>query len=619
MLLAMLASLNAIAQNIGIGTHDPKSKLHVAGTLRIDSLANPTTNGIVLHDRFGQVYSLKLTGRSTDVLRGDGTFISLDAIAATGPEWLTTGNAGVDESINFLGTTDAKALLIRVNNIKAGIIHPRSGNIAFGLRSLQLNTLGSGTGYSNIALGTDALKNNVHGHNLIAIGDSALFNQPGTTTDYFEGETTNLAIGSKALFSNKVGSQNVAIGDHAMYATDNSVNTAVGSYAMEKNTGNANSAFGANALRDNTSGYFNTAIGHHANYFGGTRNTVVGMNAMGSVKGTGNVVVGQGALEGEAVLAGGGVLLTANYNTVVGYQAYSAEMHTGSTTIGHNNVAVGAYSLEHNDKGTNNTSVGYYALTKNVNGRNLVAVGDSALYNQINNTSGLYGNTAVGSRSMFNNTSGFRNTALGYQALYTTTTGGGNTALGNGADVTGPTISNSVALGFNAKVNASNKVRIGNASITKIEGQVPFTVPSDGRYKFNIREDVKGLAFIMRLRPVTYQFDVKRFDGVSANDEMSGAIQVSYDHATMLRRTGFIAQEVESAAMESGYNFSGVNKPEDARAHYSLSYESFVVPLVKAVQEQQIQISKLNEQLKQQDEQIKLLISELREMKNKNH
>lgn len=52
-----------------------------------------------------------------------------------------------------------------------------------------------------------------------------------------------------------------------------------------------------------------------------------------------------------------------------------------------------------------------------------------------------------------------------------------------------------------------------------------------------------------------------------------------------MRRSGFIAQEVEKAAMASGYNFSGIVKPKTPQEHYGLSYELFVVPLVKAVQE----------------------------------
>ena len=57
--------------------------------------------------------------------------------------------------------------------------------------------------------------------------------------------------------------------------------------------------------------------------------------------------------------------------------------------------------------------------------------------------------------------------------------------------------------------------------------------------------------------------------------------------------TGFIAQEVEKAAHEVNYNFSGVGKPKDENGIYSLRYSEFVVPLVKAVQEQQ-KIIRLN-------------------------
>ncbi len=89
---------------------------------------------------------------------------------------------------------------------------------------------------------------------------------------------------------------------------------------------------------------------------------------------------------------------------------------------------------------------------------------------------------------------------------------------------------------------------------------------SDGRYKFKVQEDVKGLDFILQLRPVTYQFDVKRFDAQYTKEDAQATqggniIQASYDEAALLRRSGFIAQEVEKAANTSGYNFSGIIKP----------------------------------------------------------
>lgn len=158
--------------------------------------------------------------------------------------------------------------------------------------------------------------------------------------------------------------------------------------------------------------------------------------------------------------------------------------------------------------------------------------------------------------------------------------------------------------------------RIGNVNVTVIEGQVPFTVPSDGRFKFNVQEDVKGLDFIMRLRPVTYQFDVQRFAARNTNVK-----DTAYAQAMQLRRTGFIAQEVEQAAIETGFNFSGINKPTTTIDHYSLSYESFVVPLVKGMQEQQQQIrlqqdeidelKKENESMKKENAALKKMVEEL--------
>ena len=49
--------------------------------------------------------------------------------------------------------------------------------------------------------------------------------------------------------------------------------------------------------------------------------------------------------------------------------------------------------------------------------------------------------------------------------------------------------------------------------------------------------------------------------------------------------TGFIAQEVEKAALGLGFDFSGVEAPKNEKSFYGLRYAEFVVPLVKAVQE----------------------------------
>jgi len=67
----------------------------------------------------------------------------------------------------------------------------------------------------------------------------------------------------------------------------------------------------------------------------------------------------------------------------------------------------------------------------------------------------------------------------------------------------------------------------------------------------------------------------------------------SRNDKSSIRYTGFIAQEVEATVNELGVAFSGVDAPTNKESHYGLRYADFVVPLVKAVQEQQAQIELL--------------------------
>ena len=60
--------------------------------------------------------------------------------------------------------------------------------------------------------------------------------------------------------------------------------------------------------------------------------------------------------------------------------------------------------------------------------------------------------------------------------------------------------------------------------------------------------------------------------------------------------TGFLAQEVEQAALAVGYDFSGYTKPQNDQQFYTIRYAEFVVPIVKAMQEQQLIIAQLRQQ-----------------------
>jgi len=266
----------------------------------------------------------------------------------------------------------------------------------------------------------------------------------------------------------------------------------------------------------------------------------------------------------------------------------------------------------------------------------------------VSNTS-VTGNTFIGTRSAGDNTTGGFNTSVGYFTLVLNTTSTGNTAVGyhtgtsfeNGsyntfigydADASGAGFTNSTAVGKTSRITASNQVRIGNSSITSIGGYVAWTdLPSDVRFKKNIKENVPGLEFINQLRPVTYNMDVTKLnqflntekrDGSSASEKISGAdealIKKGIEEKEKVVRTGFVAQEVEVAAKKLGYDFSGVDKPQNEHSLYGLRYSEFVVPLVKAVQE----LSRMNDEkdavILQQQKQIDAIMTRLETLEKKN-
>jgi trimeric autotransporter adhesin len=288
-------------------------------------------------------------------------------------------------------------------------------------------------------------------------------------------------------------------------------------------------------------------------------------------------------------------------NVGVGYQCLL------ENTFGSHNTAMGAFAMIGNRSGIFNVASGYAALASS-NGDFNVAIGSHALTANLTGTQ----NVAVGSGSLGVNNIGTDNVAIGAFAMSFNKRGSFNTTIGNFAGVADSNLNNATAIGFNSTVNASNKVRIGNAEVTVIEGQVPFTTPSDGRFKFAVQEDVKGLDFVLHLRPVTYQFDTKQFNTYIRHGVPDSTVakqsdfQAASTKATAIRRSGFIAQEVEQAANASGYNFSGISIPKNDADNYGLSYETFVVPLVKAIQEQQKIIVAMQEEIKALKSQLKL-------------
>ncbi|MEL6811181.1 MAG: tail fiber domain-containing protein [Bacteroidota bacterium] len=306
---------------------------------------------------------------------------------------------------------------------------------------------------------------------------------------------------------------------------------------------------------------------------------------------------------------------TAEQNVYIGYQAAKA------STSGRDNVAVGAFSMTSNTTGNFNVGVGDETMENNTTGDDNTALGNDVLRS---NTTGN-GNTGIGRDALRSNQTANNNTAVGLNALDSArsddntavgydagesiVSGTGNTMLGSGTDVSNAAISNSVAIGMGATVAKSNQLCYG--SITEIDqGNAVVVNASDGRFKYNVQENVSGLEFIQALRPVTYNFDVEKYNQFRKSPSTTKNSSVV--------ESGFIAQEIEVAMQKTGYNFNGLVIPSDtSKDNYKVSYATFVVPLVKAVQEQQEEIETLKEEIEElkkvKDEvaQLKALMTEM--------
>jgi hypothetical protein len=460
--------------------------------------------------------------------------------------WKLLGNAGTTNS-NFLGTTDNRPLLFRVNNLSSGRIDPISSNSFFGFRSGAAVTTGRG----NTATGANALRNITIGVDNTASGYQSL--HVNTTGSY------NTAYGVNSLQSNTTGNNNVALGNTAMFFNTAGVNnTGVGLAALFRNTtGVANVAMGFRALYQNQQGSYLVAIGDSALYnnTSGTQNTAVGSKA------------GYNTNEGRS-------------NSFFGYQA-------GYTnTRGRDNTGVGWRAL-YNTWGDANAAFGNESMYENGFGAANAAFGHSTLHE---NTNGL-ANTAIGQQALYNNTTGNFNTGAGSNAGRNFK-GEYNTFLGSESDATADGFDHSTALGVFSRVTASDQVRIGNNTTASIGGFVNWSNVSDGRFKKNVQQNVPGLEFILQLQPVTYNLDVDGLNNwLSVNDstQQNGTSVFS----------GFIAQDVEAIAKKIKYQFSGIDAPKNEKDLYALRYAEFVVPLVKAIQDQQKIIEELQNQLQQ--------------------
>lgn len=439
---------NASFAQVGIGTVSPDAALDITSTtdglliprvaLTITTSALPLTSPIISE----LVYN---SATIADVTPGfyywnGSNWVRLAAGVTN--DWSTTGNSGIIDGTNYIGT-DASTnvdVAFRRNNAAAGKIGTTSTSFGVGALNASASTNSS-------AFGTNALKLNT-GANNVAVGN-------GTLAANVTG-IQNTGVGNAALAVN-TGSASTAIGFEALKANTTGNNgTAVGFQALSKNIGASNNtAVGFQTMLNNTTGAENTAIGFQTSSIGasGSKNTAVGYIALNNNIGSENTAFGHSAMSGINNAA-------SRFNTAIGYQA----MFAGNGNVS-NVVAVGANALFQN-RASNSTAVGYNAL-------------------QGQNGVGITGNTGVGFSALNNNNTGINNTAMGSEAGFAAV-GSGNTLIGfragqfasnaTGAGTfvgfqagQGTTGANNTVVGNNAlKATgaSSNSVAIGNNSLT---------------------------------------------------------------------------------------------------------------------------------------------------------
>lgn len=478
----------------------------------------------------------------------------------------TNSNIQMPTSINENGIAPHPSAMLEIQSIDKGMLIPRMdmttrnliGNPATGLLIYQIDNIPSFYYYdgsswirlmgSNIAISSNSITDNDQDTsiNVEKNTDEDLIRMNIEGVEYFVFDESRINV--------KNNGQSVFIGDEAGKNDNLSTNQNVfiGYKSGNSNiTGENNTSLGCQALSFNLVGSNNTAIGRFAlNQNLGSSNTAVGYNSLHVATSLENTGVGAGSLV--------------------------------NTTTGRSNSAVGRIAMGSNLTGEYNSSLGYSSLNNNVIGNR---------------------NTALGVVSLVGNSSGSNNIGVGYNSGkgVSTTMGSENSFIGSETEFLTGGISNSVALGYGTQVSASNQIRIGNSSVTSIGGYTNWTNVSDRRFKTKIMENIIGLDFILKLRPVSYDLDrraIQAFHGQEVDKKIIENFQ---------RQNGFIAQEVEKSARELEFEFSGIDAPTNKNSHYGLRYAEFVVPLVKGMQEQQEMI----EELKRENEELKSYLEKL--------
>ena len=317
-----------------------------------------------------------------------------------------------------------------------------------------------------------------------------------------------------------------------------------------------------------------------------------------------NVIIG--SLAGAAITTGGN-------NTIVGRGAgndlvdgvdnvFIGEEAAAKQTSASSCVFIGKGAGEENTTGAQHVGIGALSMSYNAaaaqTGHGHTCVGYTAGY--VLQGASTY-NVLIGQDCGNEMTTGSYNTCVGKGSGDNITTGNGNTCVGANVQPSAVDGDNQFVFGDNISGAGDDTFRVGKSSAyisATLSGTQTFTVSSDERKKRNINDNNLGLEFINDIKTKTFQWrPANEFpEEWEAFKEDSDGNRVYDKMDTDTTQYGLIAQEVkESMGKFDADTFPGWNV--DPKGIQEVSRESFVIPLIKAVQELSQQVEDLKKKV----------------------
>ena len=332
-----------------------------------------------------------------------------------------------------------------------------------------------------------------------------------------------------------------------------------------------------------------------------------------TVAGVQTVNIQDGAVTQAKLAAGvGGVSSDSNFNTIGGTNT-GTDFNTGGGNASRN-TCFGYAAGTDISTGDGNTLIGYQAGDSITTGSNNIAIGQDALSTMSTQSNCV----AIGKDALKVAQNGAqKNVCIGYEAGMQITTGDNNIGIGNtplGNLISG---NDNIGIGNNAyfgnTYNGNIMLASGTLSVTQ-SYQMMFGSNAQGRVYNNYNSnaswgrysDVRkkkdilpntdlGLDFVNDLKTCTYKW--KAPSEIPVN--FAGYDPSKTEHSHTNKMYGFIAQEVKQSLDKYQItDFDGWTIDKESEANeQGVSYEMFVVPLVKAVQELSAKVKVLEDEV----------------------